>query len=82
MAQLWPEESSEDTIGWALKRIGFTRQKRPISTPKEPPKKRHAYDTELAPFKEHQQGYLDEVGINNTEDDAYWSVTQRRALCR
>jgi hypothetical protein len=35
MAQLWSEEISEDTMGRALKRIGFTRKKRLISTPKE-----------------------------------------------
>ncbi|WP_239112733.1 IS630 transposase-related protein [Halomicronema sp. CCY15110] len=35
MAQLWPEAMSEDTMGRALKRIGFTRKKRAISTPKE-----------------------------------------------
>ena len=34
MAQLWPEAISEDTIGRALKRIGFTRKKRRISTSK------------------------------------------------
>ena len=34
MAQLWPEEISEDTMGRALKRIGFTRKKRAISMPK------------------------------------------------
>ena len=28
MAQLWPEEIREDTMGRALKRIGFTRKKR------------------------------------------------------
>ena len=28
MAQLWPDEISEDTIGRALKHIGFTRKKR------------------------------------------------------
>lgn len=38
MAQLWPDEISEDTIGRALKRIGFTRKKRPIATPNETPK--------------------------------------------
>ena len=38
MAQLWPDEISEDTIGRALKRIGFTRKKRPIVIPKETPK--------------------------------------------
>ena len=38
MAQLWPEEISEDTIGRALKRIGFTRKKRRISMLKETPK--------------------------------------------
>ena len=30
MAQLWPDEISEDTIGRGLKRIGFTRKKRPM----------------------------------------------------
>lgn len=34
MAQLWPAEISEDTIGRGLKRIGFTRKKRPIATRK------------------------------------------------
>ena len=34
MAQLWPTDISEDTIGRGLKRIGFTRKKRAISTPK------------------------------------------------
>ena len=38
MAQLWPTEISEDTIGRGLKRIGFTRKKRAISMPKEPPR--------------------------------------------
>ncbi len=37
MAQLWPAEISEDTIGRGLKRIGFTRKKRAISMLKEPP---------------------------------------------
>lgn len=32
MAQLWPDEISEDTIGRALKHINFTRKKRAIST--------------------------------------------------
>lgn len=30
MAQLWSDEISEDTIGRALNRIGFTRKKRPM----------------------------------------------------
>ena len=37
MAQLWPDEISEDTIGRALKRIGFTRKKRATATPKATP---------------------------------------------
>ena len=32
MAQLWPEEISEDTIGRGLKHIAFTRKKRATST--------------------------------------------------
>ena len=35
MAQLWPGEISEDTLGRALKRSGFTRKKRRMSTPNE-----------------------------------------------
>jgi len=70
MAQLWPAEISKDTIGRALKRIGFTCKKTYLDTERDP-KKRQAYDTELVPFKEHQPGYLDEADINNTEDDAY-----------
>lgn len=31
MVQLWPNEISDDTIGRALKRIGFTRKKRPLA---------------------------------------------------
>jgi transposase len=32
MAQQWTEPISDRTIGKALKRIGFTRKKRPIAT--------------------------------------------------
>ena len=35
MAQLWPDEISDDTMGRALKRIGFTRKKRRTSTANE-----------------------------------------------
>lgn len=35
MAQLWPAEIDGDTIGKGLKRIGFTRKKRPMPTANE-----------------------------------------------
>lgn len=35
MAQLWPEEVSEDTIRRGLKKIGFTRKKRLMPTESE-----------------------------------------------
>lgn len=35
MAQLWPEEVSQRTISRTLKKIGFTRKKRPMATEKE-----------------------------------------------
>ncbi|NEQ44916.1 MAG: hypothetical protein F6K00_15655 [Leptolyngbya sp. SIOISBB] len=44
MAQLWPQGISEDTIGRALPRIGFTRKKErslPIKGPGQTPKLRH-----------------------------------------
>ena len=38
MAQLWPEEISEDTIGRGLKHIAFTRKKRVTPTENERPR--------------------------------------------
>jgi len=35
MAQQWPEKIDGDTIGKGLKRIGFTRKKRPMPTVNE-----------------------------------------------
>jgi transposase len=35
MAQLWPEEISDRTISRALKKIGFTRKKKPMVIEKE-----------------------------------------------
>ena len=47
MAQLWPEEISEDTIGRALKRIGFTRKSG--ATPRRSPALGNAHqDKELS----------------------------------
>ena len=47
MAQLWPEEISEDTIGRALQRIGFTRKSG--ATPRRSPALGNAHqDKELS----------------------------------
>ena len=79
MTQLWFEEISEDTIGWALKRIGFTRKK-DVSLCRKDPKKRQAYDTELAQFERYQRVYLDEAGLKNTGACAYeWCAQGERA---
>ncbi|MEO1069958.1 MAG: IS630 family transposase [Cyanobacteria bacterium J06638_6] len=70
MAQLWPEEISEDTIGRALKRILHAKKKSYLYAERESAK-RQAYDAELAQYEAYQRVYLDEAGIDNTEDYGY-----------
>jgi hypothetical protein len=46
------------------------KKKSDLDTEREP-EKRQVYEHELAQYEAHQRVYLDEAGINNTEDYAY-----------
>jgi hypothetical protein len=60
-------------IRWAGRSSGLaSREKKElISTPKETRKNAKPTTLKLAQYEAHQRVYLDEAGINNTEDYAY-----------
>ncbi len=80
MAKLWEEEISDSrnaitsgnrTISRALKKIGFTRKKRPTATVSAPEDKRQAFIGQLSTLAVEKIVYLDESGMDNREDYEY-----------
>jgi transposase len=65
MALLWDGEISSRTRARALKKIGFTRKKRPMAFQERDEAKRQAFVAELSTIPSEQIVYLDESGMDN-----------------
>ncbi|MEM9153220.1 MAG: IS630 family transposase [Cyanobacteria bacterium P01_F01_bin.3] len=70
MAEHWPEPISDWTIGKALKRIGFTRKKT-YGYRERDEQQRQAFLKTLQNYTASQLVYVDEAGVDDTEDYPY-----------
>ncbi|MEO0520308.1 MAG: IS630 family transposase [Cyanobacteria bacterium P01_A01_bin.116] len=78
MAQAWPGEMSEDAIRRGLKKIGFTKKKTYAYRERDE-QKRQTFLAKRAQLEAHQLIYLDEAGIDDTEDYGYgWCACGQR----
>jgi len=71
MAALWEGEVSARTISRALKKIGFTRKKRPTPTANALEAKRQEFVKQLTSKAQNMIVYVDEAGMDNRDDYAY-----------
>lgn len=79
MAKLWKEQISDRTISRALKKIGFTRKKRPMAIANAPEAKRQAFVAQLSTLLPSEIVYVDESGMDNRDEYAYgWNQQGER----
>jgi DNA-binding GntR family transcriptional regulator len=79
MAKLWEGEMSSRTISRALKKIGFTRKKRPTAFQEPDEAKPQAFFAELSTLSPSLIVYLDESGMDNRDQYDYaWNQRGQR----
>ncbi len=71
MASLWEGQISDRTISRALKKIGFTRKKRPMAIVSAPEDKREAFVANLSTLTPSKVVYVDESGMDNRDEYEY-----------
>ena len=71
MAEQWPEPISADTIGAALKKIGFTRKKKTFGYRERDEAARAAFLEAFQAYAPADVVYVDEAGLEDTEAYAY-----------
>lgn len=76
MAEQWSQEISNRRMGKALKRIKFTKEKKTYGYPERHEVQRQTFLEQLRSYPPEQIVYVDEAGVDNTEDYAYGWCTQ------